>query len=424
MNNDELVDAMVQRLGVEIKSVMAQSRIGQVGAATLEALVRQRLWHFGAQTMGLLLEAQDAALVGDRAVHDRPTRTIVTLFGDVDITRSRCADGSYPLDDALQLQGRHGWTAAVQEAVSLLSCDSVFETVCDLMKHLLGVSISRSRAQEVAEQAGQRAGELRPPALASAEHDACGKTLVLETDGCQAPFRDGWHEVKVGVIYVNESRAKTAGGRGKVLAKEYLGSVEPVTPWAMQFRQAAESWQVQNAKRVVVMGDGAPWIWNLADEQFPQAIQIVDYYHAVEHLWGAAEALWGDRETSALTRSWARHHRRQLKKGRVDLVMAALERARTRPGLKLSQTAATTVRRNLEYFQTNRQRMQYDRYRRLKLAIGTGAVEGSCKFVVQSRFKKPGARWSKSGLKQMLDLKLSRLNRQWDTLWPHLRLTA
>ena len=65
--------------------------------------------------------------------------------------------------------------------------------------------------------------------------------------------------------------------------------------------------------------------------------------------------------------------------------------------------------------------MQYDRYRRLKLAIGTGAVEGSCKFVVQSRFKKPGARWCKQGLADMLALKLARLNNQWEALWPHLR---
>ena len=82
------------------------------------------------------------------------------------------------------------------------------------------------------------------------------------------------------------------------------------------------------------------------------------------------------------------------------------------------------MRRNLEYFQANRQRMQYERYRRLKLPIGTGAVEGACKFVVQSRFKQPGARWSQAGLRQMLALKLARLNAQWETLWPHLRLAG
>jgi hypothetical protein len=363
-------------------------------------------------------------LVGERSVKERPTRTVVTLFGPVDVTRSRCADGRYPLDEALGLQGRHGWTAGVQEAVSLLSCESGFGTVSDILKRLLGLGISIARVQGVAEQSGQRAAEILPSAPVPEDHEASGKTLVLATDGCQAPQRDGWHEVKVGTVYTNESRVKTAGGRGKVLTKEYRASLDPVQAWGQQFEQTAESWNVQKAKRVVVMGDGAPWIWNLAEEHFPQAIEIVDYYHAVEHLWDAGESLWGNRDTSAATKGWVRHNRRLLKKGRADLVIAAIERGQKQRAAGLPQTAAATVRRNLDYFRTNRHRMQYDRYRRLKLPIGTGAVEGSCKFVVQSRFKKPGARWSERGLRQMLDLKLARLNNQWETLWPHLRQTG
>lgn len=424
MNNDELVDQMVQRLAGEIKRLLAESQGDRVPVAALEALVRQKLWHFGAQAVGVLLEARDGVLVGQRAVKERPTRTVVTLFGSVDVTRSRCTDGSYPLDEALGLEGRHGWTAAVQEAVSLLSCESGFGTVSDLMKRLFGLSISDSRVQEVAEQAGQRAADVLASAPVPEEHDATGKTLVMGTDGCQAPQRDGWHEVKVATVYTNESRAKTAGGRGKVLAKEYLASLDSAQGWGQKLRQVAESWKAQNAKRIVFMGDGAPWIWNLAEEHFPQAIEIVDYYHAVEHLWNAGEALWGNRDTSVATRGWVRHNRRLLKKGRADLVIAAMERGQQQRASHLSETAAATVRRNLDYFRTNRHRMQYDRYRRLKLPIGTGAVEGSCKFVVQSRFKKPGARWSEAGLRQMLALKLSRLNNRWETLWPHLRLTG
>jgi hypothetical protein len=424
MNNDELVDQMVLRLGREIKSLMTESQEGRVPVAALEAIVRQKLWHFGAQAMGVLLEARDEMLVGERSVKERPTRTVVTLFGPVDVTRSRCADGRYPLDEALGLQGRHGWTAGVQEAVSLLSCESGFGTVSDILKRLLGLGISIARVQEVAEQSGQRAAEILPSAPVPEDHEASGKTLVLATDGCQAPQRDGWHEVKVGTVYTNESRVKTAGGRGKVLTKEYRASLDPVQAWGQQFEQTAESWNVQKAKRVVVMGDGAPWIWNLAEEHFPQAIEIVDYYHAVEHLWDAGESLWGNRDTSAATKGWVRHNRRLLKKGRADLVIAAIERGQKQRAAGLPQTAAATVRRNLDYFRTNRHRMQYDRYRRLKLPIGTGAVEGSCKFVVQSRFKKPGARWSERGLRQMLDLKLARLNNQWETLWPHLRQTG
>jgi hypothetical protein len=424
MNNDELVDEMVQRLGSEIKGLLADSQAGQVAVGSMELLVRQKLWHFGAQAMGVLLEATDAALVAGRPVHDRPTRTVVTLFGAVDVTRSRCVDGSYPLDEALGLHGQQGWTVSVQEAVSLLGCESGFQTVSDLMQRLLGLCISRTRAEEIAEQAGRRAADVLESAPAPREHDASGKALVLATDGCQAPERDGWHEVKVAVVYTSESRAKTAGGRGKLLAKEYLASLDPAQAWGQQLRQAAGTWRVEKAKRVVMMGDGAPWIWNLADEHFPGAVEIVDFFHVVEHLWDTGEALFGDRQHSTATKGWVRHNRRQLRRGRADLVIASIERGQARASPGLSGERAAIVRRNLEYFRTNQHRMRYDQYRRWRLPIGTGAVEGSCKFVVQSRFKKPGARWSDPGLRQMLALKLARLNGQWETLWPHLRLAG
>jgi hypothetical protein len=290
------------------------------------------------------------------------------------------------------------------------------------MRRLLGLRISRTRAEKVAEQAGQRAAEVLESSPAPQEHDASGKAWVVATDGCQAPERDGWHEVKVATVYTSESRAKTAGGRGKLLSKAYLASLDPASAWGQRLRQAAQAWRVEKAKRVVVMGDGAPWIWNLADEHFPGAVEIVDFYHAVEHLWAAGEALFGDRERSAATQGWVRHNRRQLRRGRADLVITSIQRGQARPGL--CGERAAIVRRNLEYFRTNQQRMRYDQYRRWRLPIGTGAVEGSCKFVVQSRFKKPGARWSDLGLRQMLALKLARLNGQWETLWPHRRLTG
>jgi hypothetical protein len=391
---------------------------GQVSAATVEALVRQQLWHYGAQVTGVLLEALDRQLTTGQAVHDRRTRAVLTLFGPVDLTRSRCTDGSYPLDEALGLIGRHAWTTGVQEAVSLLSCECGFETTGELMERLLGLVIRGPSVQMVAEEAGRRAQPLvvnSPPATDL----AAGKTLMVAIDGCQAPQRDGWHEVKVATVYVNETRCRKTSGRGKVLSKEYVASLADAEGFGRQLWRRAQQWQVERARRVVCMGDGAPWIWNLAAEHFPGAVEIVDFYHAVEHLWTVGEALWGDRERSDRTRRWVRHYRRQLKGGRVDLVIDALARAPT--GRTLSESASAVVRRNLEYFRTNRERMRYDLYRRAGLPMGTGMVEGSCKFVVQSRFKRPGSRWSREGLERMLDLKLLRLNRHWELLWPHLK---
>jgi len=420
MNNDALLDEIVHRLGSELKGLLMQVEQGRVSPAAVEGLIRQRMWHFGAQATGVMLEAADERLVAGRPVHDRRTRTVTSLFGPVDITRSRCRDGSYPLDEVIGLQGQSGWTLGVQEAVSLVSCECGFESVSDLMERLLGLSISGPSVQEVSEQAGQRAEALlaaNPPASQS----GAGKTVILQMDGCQAPQRDGWHEVKIGTLFLNESRCRTAGGRGKVLSKEYLATLENAEGFGRQFRARAVSWEVDQARRVVVMGDGAPWIWNLAEEQFPGSVGIVDFYHAVEHLWTIGEALFGDRERSPATQGWVRHNRRQLRRGRVDLVIAAMERGQAKTAGGLAAERGMIVRRNLEYFRTNRDRMRYDQYRRWRLPIGTGAVEGSCKFVVQSRFKRAGARWSAPGLAQMLALKVARLNDRWEILWPHLK---
>jgi hypothetical protein len=421
MNNNELIDAMVQRLGQEVKGICARVQQGQVYVGAIEVLVRQHLWQFGGQAVAVLLESLDKHLTGDRAVHDRRTRTIMTLFGPVDITRGRCQDGRYPLDEALGLVGQEGWTAGVQEAVSLLGCECSFETVSDLMQRLLGLSISGPSVERVAEQAGQRAVEQAARAGPRPVDSAVGKTLVMAVDGCQAPQRDGWHEVKVGTVYVNESRAKKASGRGRVGQKEYLATLESAEGFGQQLWRCAQGWGVDRARRVVCMGDGAPWIWNLAAEHFPGAVEIVDYYHAMEHLWAVGEALWGDRSRSERTRGWVRHYRKLLRRGRVDLVMEAIRRGQARMGSGVCHERREIVRRNLEYFRVNAGRMVYARYRRVGLPIGTGMVEGSCKFVVQSRFKRPGSRWSAQGLAKMLALKVIRLNERWESLWPCLK---
>jgi len=422
MNDQELIDQMVQRLGKELKSLLSQVQAGGVPAAAIESALREQLWHLGAQAMGVILEALDRQLVADRPVHDHRTRTVVSLFGPLDVSRSRCRGKQgwcYPLDEAMGLAGHRGWTAGVQEAVSLLSCDCGFETVGDLMKRLFGVSISGPSVQQVAELAGSRAEMLvEQPAQ---EVPQVPDTLLIAADGCKAPQRDGWHEVKVATLYPKEARSRGWGGRGKILSKEYFATLANAKGFGEGLWTVAKGWGVDKVRRVVVMGDGAPWIWNLAEMHFPGATEIVDFYHAVEHLWEVGEALWGDRGSSQGTRSWVRRYRRYLKSGGVDLVLSAIDRGVSQRGSRLSRDQVRTVRLNREYFRVNRRRMRYGRFRQMKLPIGTGAVEGACKFVVQSRFKRPGSRWSREGLSSMLALKLMRVNKRWEQLWPHLQ---
>ena len=272
-------------------------------------------------------------------------------------------------------------------------------------------------ATSVSELAGDRAEVL---ASSGSVRSEVPDTLIVAADGCQAPQRDGWHEVKVATLYAAESRCRSGSGRGKVLCKEYYATLEDSRMFGEALWQRSLGWHVEHVHRMVVMGDGAAWIWNLADLHFPGAIEIVDFYHGVEHLWELGEGLWGDRTTSQATRSWVRRYRRRLKEGRIDLILSAVERSLGQMGSGLSAERCKTVNRNKEYFRRNASRMRYGRFLQMRLPIGTGMVEGACKHVVQSRFKRPGARWSRAGLKSMLALKLARLNDCWETLWPHL----
>jgi len=420
MNDEELIDQMVLRLGRELKGVLSEVRQGRIHGGAFEQVIRDKLWHVGAGALGVLYEALDQEVSARKGGYDHRNRTVVSLFGPIDISRTRCLQGKdwrYPLDEALGLQGNRGWTVGVQEAVSLLSCEAPFGTVADLMERLFGLSLTAPTAEELAESAGQRAADLPP----QAPMDSVPDTLILATDGCQAPQRDGWHEVKMATIYTKESRRCSAGNRSRLGQKQYVAGLENCEDFGAILELQAQAWQIQKVRRVVFMGDGASWIWNLSEMHFPQALEIVDFYHAAEHLWQAAEALWGNRDTSSATKSWVRRYRRLLRDGRVDLVIAGIERGQTQFGARLGTEAAKTVRLNLEYFRRNALRMRYGRFRQMNLPIGTGAVEGACKHVVQSRFKRPGTRWSSQGLRRMLALKVLRLNQQWERLWPQLK---
>lgn len=420
MNDNELIDVMVGRLGGELKGILDQVERGRIPGMALERVLRDRLWHMAAQAMGVMLEALDRQVAAGRPVHDYRTRTVMSLFGPIDVARRRCCqEGRYacPLDEAIGLDGHRSWTAGVQEAVALLSCESSFETVADLMDRLLGVAVSPATVQQLAESAGDHAAALpsAPPGRTE-----CRDTLIIGVDGCQAPQRDGWHEVKLATIYSKASRCRTAGRRGRLTAKHYLATLANAEGFGQALQVDAAAYGALTARRVVVMGDGAPWIWNLAAMHFPEATEIVDFYHAAEHLWTVGEALWGDRQTSVRTRSWVRRYRRYLREGRVKLVLAAIDRSVAQQQTVLTRDRRKTIDLNREYFRRNASRMRYGRFRQMRLPIGTGAVEGACKHVVQSRLKRAGTRWSQPGLTSMLALKVTRLNNRWEELWPKL----
>jgi hypothetical protein len=209
-------------------------------------------------------------------------------------------------------------------------------------------------------------------------------------------------EVKLCVTWSAEARDKEGRPVRDEGSVAYSAGIESVAardvdlllpPFALRVQREAKRYGFDLAKRRVVLGDGAVWIWNLADLLFTDAIQIVDLFHAMEHIYNAAKAIYGP--TSDLARSWFRLRRTELEAGQLDLVLSALQ---------IHADACEEAKNCSEYLDKNRFRMRYDVFRAQGLCVTSGVVEAGCKTVVGARLKRSGMHWSLPGANAILAL--------------------
>ncbi len=170
---------------------------------------------------------------------------------------------------------------------------------------------------------------------------------------------------------------------------------------------------LEQAKQIVVLGDGAAWIWKLADAHFPGAVQIVDLYHAQEHLWQVARAVYGPQTEAATV--WAKQACDLLVHGKIEELLAAI--AALPPIAPEPGESRSVPEKAVDYFTTNAERMRYPTFRAQGMHVGSGIAEAACKTVVATRLKRSGMRWTPDGLDALLPLRTSVLNQTYDDFW-------
>lgn len=229
----------------------------------------------------------------------------------------------------------------------------------------------------------------------------------VSMDGGMVNLRgEGWKEVKVGAVFDIDMRLERDPQTRELVSRAHathqaytalLGSADEFAPvlWALAWRHG-----VPTAADSCVTADGAPWIWRLTADLFPDSVQIVDWYHACEHLAGAARALHPHAEAAA--QSWYRKRRKELYRGEVHKITLRLDRA------GLSEQA--------RYFHTHRRRMQYQTRVEEGYPVGSGTVESAVKQFRQ-RLSGPGMRWSRAGAEEMLVIRGAVIARRFDELW-------
>lgn len=354
------------------------------------------------------------------------TRTIVTALGTVPYRRAyyrcaQCGSNYYAGEERLGLL-EGSFSIPAQEMVTMVCSEMPFERGRHMLRQLSGLEVSVSHAERLCGKHGER---LEQQAFQEREALFAGELeclpakrperLYVALDGTMTRFVDQWHETRVGAVY---DVAPDEDGMDQAKETTYVSGVqESVDEFGKRLYQEAEHRGVAHAKQTIVVADGAVWIWNLAAEHFPDAVEILDFYHASKRLHTVGKAVYGEGTKQA--KAWAEANAERLLEGGWKALLCSLRALRPK-----TAQAEQEVRRALGYFQTNRHRMDYPSYRSKGYHIGSGVVESACSHVVGARCKGSGMRWSKRGAQHVLALRCTRLNGRWDQYWQPLKAAA
>jgi hypothetical protein len=288
----------------------------------------------------------------------------------------------------------------------------------------------------------EQAGQARSQQKLSREHPPKTiKRMDVEMDGVTARLRrgsvameekeqkrrgDGYREVKVGAVFLagpGRRRSELAPGVFVDTAgpQRYVAGRGSVGVFAPLLSALAQQHGLAQAQELVVLGDGARWIGNLGAEHFPTAVHLVDLWHARQHVWQVANAVFG--ATTAKGAAWAQQHCQLLEEGHLEALVEAIAWL---PSIPPPPTSTRSIPEHvMGYFITNAARMRYPVFRAQGMHVGSGSAEAACKTVGSTRMKRSGMRWTPAGLDALLALRTARLNDTFDAFWkPRFHLVA
>jgi hypothetical protein len=249
--------------------------------------------------------------------------------------------------------------------------------------------------------------------------------LYLELDGTGVPMvraetqaRPGkidglpahTREVKLGCVFTQTGYDQEGFAIRDPDSTTYTGAIETAEEFGQRLYAEACRRGWSRARKKVILGDGAEWIWNLADLHFPGALQIVDLFHARQHLWDLARLLYPGED--ARQRQWILRHQPKLDDGKIEKLVSYLCSLETS-----SPELTETIRKTAAYFQRNAQRMRYPEFRRQHLFVGSGVIEAGCKTVIGSRLKQSGMFWTVRGANAIIALRCCRLSGRFEDYW-------
>ena len=418
-------------------------KTGAIDLEAVEMLVRESMHRAGALTVQrlLCLPASHARQVpcacGQQArYHETRRKGILTMLGPVVCDRAyflcpNCHQGQIPRDEELDVVGTE-CSPGVRRMMAAVGSETSFDGGREQLHLLAGLEVTTKAVERHAEAIGadiaERERARRDRVVQLEFPEVLGEAvpvLYIEMDGTQLPMvraelegRAGktpgqparTREVKLGCVFTQTTTDPEGRPVRDAASTTYTGAIETAELFGRRLYVEAFERGWDRAQQKVVLGDGADWIWNIAGQHFAGAIQIVDIWHAREHLWDVAARLFPADEKQR--KRWARKLIQKLNRGAVEKVVGELRNFPTRkPKLR------DELRIQADYFERNRNRMRYPKFRKQGLFIGSGVIEAGCRTVIGSRLKRSGMFWTVRGANAIIALRCNRLSGKFEDYW-------
>lgn len=426
----DFITDLQQRLS-EYSAEMLADYEGDVSAKSLsemETSLKQMLHEVGNDILVQWLEAQEQKYPDDEKVcphcgkeagYVRHRRGMsITLQGQVYYRRayylcSSCHSGFYPLDKELGIKAGQ-MSAEVLQLAALFGIDDAFGTSHDLLKRSASLELSPNSIRKASQMMGEKVMTIERTLIEQSYNLAnqrerqpsqdSPQRLYGSIDGFKVLFDDGWHDMKAGVWWTTRT---SKPGELKAEDLRYYVDYLPASEfsslvWATGFDQNADI-----AQELIFVADGAEWIWRIVDQHYPQAVQIVDWYHACAYLAPIAKVAFSDPQQQT---QWIETVKLALWNGQLDTVITTCQQ-QVNP-----QRVDDPAQKAVTYYQNNRHRMDYAQYRKFGYQIGSGSMESGCKQLGLARLKIAGARWSSNGATLVAKARATYLSGHWDEL--------
>ncbi len=367
-------------------------------------------------------------------------KNVTTVLGKVKVRRAYYYDresraGYCPKDKAFDIEGT-SFSPGVRRIMGRVGAYRPFGLGHEDIKEIVGIEVTAKEIERMSNELGADMGAFmaHPVKPLSADNVVPVKTIpkiYVCMDGTGVPMvksevanRAGksedrqakTREVKLGCVFTQTTVDKEGRPVRDNDSTSYVGAIETAEEFGRRLYAEANRRSIDSAKTVCVIGDGAAWIWNIAEEHFHGVIQIIDLYHAREHYWNVAKAVFGN-NIDEMNR-WAEKRRKELDNGEVHKVIKAIGRI-----APFTEHGKEVCEKEISYFQKNTKRMRYNEFRKQGLFVGSGVLEAGCKTVIGQRLKQSGMHWSLKGANNIIALRCSLFSNRWEDFWEN-RLCA